>query len=361
LTVTRERGHGTVTLPVDYAHEHVRLGYAATEHGYQSDTVDHSISLSSSATTRRGLYVAATRGRHDNLLCVVTDNDDVAQARDVLEGILALDRADVPAVTQRRALAQQTRGHEPDAPATAAATARCLNPDWFEPLRRQALGDLAAAKARNAELAAELERLDGAVAAADRELARVDAATNGQRQRLAYAKTNAERANRERAAAEWRLDHSRLRYRRQARRALAAADNRAVWANHQLDQVLARAAPHDERYNRASATATDAHTALHHHLLDARRDLHTRTTIPELEQRCDALDTWHRWATGATIDANHLGAAVDTLLTATGRDANQYRALGQVVRQSATTIGVDLPTPRPPRLLRQIAGPELGI
>ncbi len=63
LTVTREQGHGTVTLPADYAHDHVRLGYAATEHGYQSDTVDHSLSLVSAVTTRRGLYVAATRGR----------------------------------------------------------------------------------------------------------------------------------------------------------------------------------------------------------------------------------------------------------------------------------------------------------
>ena len=63
LTVTREQGHGTVTLPADYAHDHVRLGYAATEHGYQSDTVDHSLSLVSPVTTRRGLYVAATRGR----------------------------------------------------------------------------------------------------------------------------------------------------------------------------------------------------------------------------------------------------------------------------------------------------------
>ena len=47
LTVTREQGHGTVTLPADYAHDHVRLGYAATEHGYQSDTVDHAIALDS--------------------------------------------------------------------------------------------------------------------------------------------------------------------------------------------------------------------------------------------------------------------------------------------------------------------------
>ena len=107
LTVTRERGHGAVTLPADYAHDHVRLGYAATEHGYQSDTVDHSLSLVSAVTTRRGLYVAATRGRDDNLLCVVTDSGDVAEARDVLEAILAFDRADIPAVTQRRTLAHQ--------------------------------------------------------------------------------------------------------------------------------------------------------------------------------------------------------------------------------------------------------------
>ena len=107
LTVTREQGHGTVTLPADYAHDHVRLGYAATEHGYQSDTVDHSVSLVSAVTTRRGLYVAATRGRDQNLLCVVTDSTDVAEARDTLETILAFDRADIPAVTQRRNLAHQ--------------------------------------------------------------------------------------------------------------------------------------------------------------------------------------------------------------------------------------------------------------
>ena len=107
LTVTREQGHGTVTLPADYAHDHVRLGYAATEHGYQSDTVDHSLSLVSAVTTRRGLYVAATRGRDENLLCVVTDSNDVAEARDTLETILAFDRADIPAVTQRRTLAHQ--------------------------------------------------------------------------------------------------------------------------------------------------------------------------------------------------------------------------------------------------------------
>ena len=58
LTVSHNDGHGQVTLPADYVREHVRLGYAATEHGYQSDTVTISMSLAGEATTRRGLYVA---------------------------------------------------------------------------------------------------------------------------------------------------------------------------------------------------------------------------------------------------------------------------------------------------------------
>ena len=108
LTATHEAGHGDITLPADYVGEHVRLGYAATEHGWQSDTVDIAIALASPATTRRGLYVAATRGSARNVICVVTDSHDLAEARDVLEMILATDRADIPATTHRRTLAQST-------------------------------------------------------------------------------------------------------------------------------------------------------------------------------------------------------------------------------------------------------------
>ncbi len=78
-------GHGRVTLPADYVGEHVRLGYAATEHGHQGHTVDVALALVSPATTHRGLYVGATRGRQANRLCVVTETADLAEARDVLE------------------------------------------------------------------------------------------------------------------------------------------------------------------------------------------------------------------------------------------------------------------------------------
>ena len=73
LVVSHLGGHGTVTLPAEYAREHVRLGYAATEHGHQGDTVDIAYELVTRATTHRGLYVGATRGRAANQVLVVTD------------------------------------------------------------------------------------------------------------------------------------------------------------------------------------------------------------------------------------------------------------------------------------------------
>ena len=115
--MSHQGGHGDVTLPADYVRDHVRLGYAATEHGWQSDTVDTAIALTSPATTRRGLYVAATRGSDTNTLCVITESDDIAEARDVLEAVLAADRADVPATTQRRTLATATPPTRPSAAA----------------------------------------------------------------------------------------------------------------------------------------------------------------------------------------------------------------------------------------------------
>jgi hypothetical protein len=122
LTVSHEHGHGRVTLPADYVRQHVRLGYAATAHGHQGDTVDVSLAVVTAATTHRSLYVGATRGRQENRLLVVTDDADLA--RDVLEEVLTNDRADTPAVAQRRHLArQEPRSYTRDAE-EALATAR---------------------------------------------------------------------------------------------------------------------------------------------------------------------------------------------------------------------------------------------
>lgn len=110
LTVSHHGGHGAVTLPSEYVRAHVQLGYAATAHGHQGDTVDVSLTLVTAATTHRSLYVGATRGRDENRLGVVTTADE--DARDVLEHVLTNDRIDLPAVAQRRSLAEQARGDD---------------------------------------------------------------------------------------------------------------------------------------------------------------------------------------------------------------------------------------------------------
>ena len=84
----------------------MRLGYAATEYGHQGDTVDVGIALASGTTTHRGLYVATTRGRDDNRIHVITETTEQSEARDLLEAVLAHDRADLPAVAQRRQLGE---------------------------------------------------------------------------------------------------------------------------------------------------------------------------------------------------------------------------------------------------------------
>ncbi len=50
LTVTDLSGSSIVTIPAEYAMEHVRLGYAATEYGTQSATETASITLAATTT-----------------------------------------------------------------------------------------------------------------------------------------------------------------------------------------------------------------------------------------------------------------------------------------------------------------------
>ena len=105
LTLSKLGQPGTVIVPRDTARDTIELAYAVTDYGNQGDTYPAAITLISTATTARGLYVAMTRGRNENVALVITDTHDSADARDVLEGILAVERVDVPATVQRRTLA----------------------------------------------------------------------------------------------------------------------------------------------------------------------------------------------------------------------------------------------------------------
>ncbi len=355
LTVTREHAHGSVELPADYVHQHVRLGYAATAHGYQSDTVDHSLALVSAATTRRGLYVAATRGRVDNLLCVVTDSDDVAEARDTLERILAYDRADIPAVTQRRTLAEQ-QPHQPH----PRRTPRCEMPAWFEPLRAELRGQLAVAEQEAALSKSRGDQLVAAFVAAQRDLSRIDAATVPARDALAASTSRHEAAWRSHALAEKCLDGCRILGRRAARRHLTVAEADLERASEQLRIARQHTGPDIDRYSQAMARLAAANDDLRRYNQRARLR-HTFDQLPHLRQQVEAVDTWGRWARGDAVAVHQLNNTV-TLLTSVGRrheHADRFRELGQAIRGWADHNDFELPIPA--RQTRQANGLEIGF
>ena len=131
IVARRNDSSDNVTLPAGYVAEHVQLGYATTEPGNQGDTHDLALALVAPVTTSRGLYVAMTRGRHENTALVVTADQTVEAAIDLLTQVLASDRADTPAIAQRRELSAQippfVRAPQPQP--------RCQIPDWWHTLR----------------------------------------------------------------------------------------------------------------------------------------------------------------------------------------------------------------------------------
>jgi conjugative relaxase-like TrwC/TraI family protein len=70
LTVA-DPDRGTVTLPADYTARHVQLGWAVTGYGNQGITTDHAISVVEPHSSRAGIYVGMTRGRHHNRALMV--------------------------------------------------------------------------------------------------------------------------------------------------------------------------------------------------------------------------------------------------------------------------------------------------
>ncbi|MCQ4626107.1 relaxase domain-containing protein, partial [Corynebacterium sp. CCUG 69979] len=68
-------------LPADYVGANTHLGYAATVYRSQGATVDTTHAVVDAATSRSSLYVALTRGKHENRIYAVTDDflDELAE------------------------------------------------------------------------------------------------------------------------------------------------------------------------------------------------------------------------------------------------------------------------------------------
>ena len=107
---------GQVTLPAAYVAEHVDLGYATTTHRAQGITVETAHVLAAPGMARENLYVAMTRGRHDNHLYLALDDVDptcdhlpdgqrAQDGHDAFAAILATSNAELSA-TETIAAAQ---------------------------------------------------------------------------------------------------------------------------------------------------------------------------------------------------------------------------------------------------------------
>jgi AAA domain-containing protein len=351
LTVTQVGGHGTVTLPADYVREHVRLGYAATEPGNQSDTTTGSITLATPATTGRGLYVAVTRGEQENLVLTVAETHDIAEARDVLEAIIASDRADIPAVTQRRQLAEQDR----QAPHLQP---RCQIPDWFDDLRSEAACDYRDAREALGDSQARGQQLLDAVEAAERQFAAANTACKPFDAVVDAADKLAKQAQDSQRAARRDLDDAGRFGRRQARTQLAEADAGFAQASRNFEAAEDHARP--TRETRAAARTN---------LASARRDYDSHNQIerwsylPErleaIEQRIDALDGWRDWADGKSIADGEVIDVVHGLnVERRADDRGAYTALANVIHRWAQARGLDLSRPTP---IIELAGIEIDL
>jgi predicted nucleic acid-binding Zn-ribbon protein len=259
--------------------------------------------LAVSPTPHRGLYVGITRGRQDNRIHVVTDTTELAEARDVLEAVFAYDRADVPAVTQRRALAQ-TAGRAQPVPEPRAAI-----PEWLPGLRAQLdrcrdeiaerLRQTANRRARAAADLADLQPDLAHARAAWRPYAKQINVINRQldtqlRPAMWQANHDVTRAGVGRLrSAERRAEQANCRV-RDAEGAIAAirADGTAV--KQHIDALVARASTLAERADAAVTTALDR--------LD-RDQIHRTGRLGQ------AIDTWTTWASGGRVATNDLTAA----------------------------------------------------
>lgn len=329
LTVTPNQGHGAVRLPTEYVREYVRLGYAATEHGNQGVTTDIAHHLITPSATSQGLYVGATRGRDRNDLHVITDAFDVADARRVLEGVLAVDRADTPAIVHRRHL----EALEPAAPATRVAEPAWLA-SWRGELRRE-WEPLAEARRAREELC---QRAAAALEELAPDLARARDAWEPHRLQLATLQRSL-RAELEPAleAGRSEADRARLGQRRKATQALDAAEHAVVEQCARIATAERLAEPAKDRYQSLSARADHlAELARPDRLLEAVED---SQRLP-LEDLIDAIDSWRDWN-------HHLPVDTDLLVDALGHlhDALALEDANQVSRPLATWLhehGIDL-------------------
>ncbi|MEZ5294791.1 MAG: hypothetical protein R2697_00525 [Ilumatobacteraceae bacterium] len=351
LTVSSNGGAGLVDLPAEYAREHVRLGYAATEHGIQGDTTTVSVELVSQATTRRGLYVGTSRGRERNIIAVITESHDLEEARDILERVLTNERADLPAIAQRRQLAAEAR---PVTRAQPRPEPRCEVPEWFDELAAS-IGDTAR-KLEEIEGRFDRERsqLAERLTEAERQRTEADRRLDPHRPALDQASRAVEESQRRVWSANSQLSRSSALKRRGARRDLDDARADLDVALEHQQQVELGAAPAVESLTTADAEVRTLRDRLR--TLDVRERMALGyTDVGPYRDLAEALHQWRRWADGHPVPAESVADIVEVLGSTSAIDRADVAELVTPLARWAADQRLDVPSPAPQPT------PSLGI
>ena len=346
LTVTPLTGHGQITLPAEYVREHVRLAYAATEMGTQSDTVTASLELASPATTCRNLYVAMTRGRQDNTVCVITETHDIGEARDALDAVLAIDRADVPATTQRRTLASQDHHLHP----------RCQIPEWFNTLRAETIEELDEAWEKYNQSQEKAADLDQQVTAAERQLTRVKQYAEPFNDAVTAAKTALDAAKDCWQKLDEQLGTAKRRDRRVLEPLVDIAEQDLHTATIRHDQAVASAEPARALVAQANRGLSDLRDEQWRQRLYAPLFANPER-INVLQDRVDALDPWRQWANGHQLTPKRINDMNNSLFVANDSISELF-ALRRALFDDPTTTAV---VRHVDREIERSRGPELSI
>jgi conjugative relaxase-like TrwC/TraI family protein len=215
------RDHATgadMLIPADYAAANMHLGYAATVHRAQGATVDTVHAVVDTSVDRAGLYVAMTRGRHENRVYAVCEPAVDLAAEDAHMHSAGDHDAPTPTEVLAAVLARDTHH------ASATATLREEMDHATDPARLEALYrhgvDLAAETFTSSTLPTYIDALPrlysrhlepGSNQYDDLARAWTDAAKTGHdpRELWAEATTNLETADNPGAVIAHRIRHAR--------------------------------------------------------------------------------------------------------------------------------------------------------
>jgi hypothetical protein len=294
LTLDRRAGPGTVVVPVGYVREHVRLGYAATEHGWQADTVEqlhrfqHRWEANASLRLRGGdpsaidhyeLHDRIHAGTFHAHVEEIADRwvDLTAEGRSV--GIVASTNEHVDHLNRAVQFTRHLEGQlgSPSTPIAADEIAF--------------VGDVVMTRRNDRRLATDTAPARSGLDEAERAARDAELALH---------------------ASERRLDAAPRLHRRGRRHERDQAADRLTDAREHLAEVAVRTAPDVSRYEQAVTERNAADKAAHGLRIDAILEQWS-VDEPTARQRVEALETWRSWADGKPVGTDQLVHTAEVL------------------------------------------------